>query len=130
MKSYYYANKVLNKLRGDDYTVGSFNIALFTVMPGRDGLGGTEVSSGGYLRRAAAFNAAANGQMANSADVLFPKATAPWGDIVGWGAYDAATGGNLLQYDTFPDGPIPIQANGTYGDEFMIPTGTLILGEE
>jgi len=71
-------------------------VALFTSNP-TDSDTGTEVSAGGgYLRKAATFDAASNGSASNSADILFPVASSSWGTVSHVGIYDAVSSGNLL----------------------------------
>lgn len=99
------ANKLLDHAFGKgarNYTSpANLYVALFTVMPADDGTGGTEVTGGSYARVAATFTAAASRSVENTAQVQFPKATASWGSVVGFGIYDASTGGNLLGKDVF-----------------------------
>lgn len=82
---------------------GALYVGLFTAMPGDDAAGGTEVDDDatGYARIQngpgdAAWNTASPGAYTNAADITFPQASANWGQIVGVGIWDAATGGNLL----------------------------------
>ena len=75
-------------------------VALFTVAPGENG-GGTEVSGGGYARRAAGnftITAGDPSTATNPSAIEFPTATANWGTITHVGIFDASTGGNLLAY--------------------------------
>lgn len=79
-------------------------IGLFTTMPIDAGTGGVEVSGGSYARVATAgdWNSASGSSpssITNSALLAFPTATASWGTIVGFGIFDALTGGNLLVFD-------------------------------
>jgi hypothetical protein len=87
----------------------TFYLAAFTVMPADDGTGGTEVTigQGGYARIAVVNNTtnfpaatAANPTISFLAvSFSFPTATADWASgaaIVGFGLYDAATGGNFV----------------------------------
>lgn len=94
-------------------------VGLFTAAPGEAG-GGTEVSGGGYARQAASFSAAANGQASNSADIVFPVATADWGTITHIALFDAQTAGNMLLYAA-------LAASKTIqtGDQFIIKAGNL-----
>ena len=80
-------------------------VALFTAMPTEAGTGGTEVSSSatGYGR--AQLNpgnsnwsapTSGNGEFANLIAAQYGSPTALWGDIVGFGLYDAETSGNYL----------------------------------
>lgn len=93
--------------------------ALYTVAPSDAG-GGTEVSGGGYARQAVTFGAPSNGVFTNSADVVFPIATANWGTIVAFALFDAATGGNMLIYGNLSS---PKTINS--GDQFRFPAGQL-----
>lgn len=97
-------------------------VALFTTAPAGDGTGGVEVSGGAYARQAMAFTAATGGSpasVANSALIQFPTATAAWGTIVAAGLYDAATGGNLLEY-----GPLTANKTVGIGDVFSFPANS------
>lgn len=93
----YLENALLNAtLRGQAFTSPTaVYAALFTSDPTDAGTG-TEVSGGAYTRQAITFGAPLNGTCSNSADVLFPVATAAWGTITHIGIFDAASGGNLL----------------------------------
>jgi|SRR5581483_520505 len=76
-------------------------IALFTAAP-TDAGGGTEVSGGSYARVHAVNNTGNWGantsteSKSNAAQLTFPRATADWGTVVGYGIFDAASGGTLL----------------------------------
>jgi hypothetical protein len=78
-------------------------VALFCTLP-NDAGGGTEVASGvGYARVAVAnddtnFPAATGAGKKNGTAVTYPTATASWGTVVGFGLFDALTGGNLLYW--------------------------------
>lgn len=92
-------------LGGSDYArPGTVYFALFTAAP-TDAGGGTEVSGGSYARKAVTNNAtnfpsAVAGVKTTGADVTFVTATGSWGEVVAYGIYDAATGGNLLFHGT------------------------------
>jgi hypothetical protein len=100
----YAENKVLEHSLGKtSWTMPTAYIALFTTNPAEDGTGGTEVSGGSYARftsSGATWGAASGGTISNAVDILFTGATASWGTIVGYGIYDAATGGNLIWLNT------------------------------
>lgn len=98
-------------------------VALFTVSPTPSG-GGTEVAGGGYGRQVVAFSAPVNGQTANTADIFFPIATAPWGTVVAFGLFDASGGGNMLYYGNLSTS----RALGT-NDQLKFPAGQLIATE-
>lgn len=70
-------------------------------MPNDAGTGGVEVSGGGYARVSITNNTtnfpnASNGSKSNGTVITFPSATVAWGTVVGWGIWDASTGGNLI----------------------------------
>lgn len=94
-------------------------VALFTAAPADAG-GGTEVSGGGYARQAVTFGAPSNGVFTNSADVVFPTATANWGTIVAFALFDAPTAGNMLIY-----GNLSASKTVNSGDQFRFPAGQL-----
>ena len=56
----------------------------------------TEIAQASYARQPVTFNAPANGQTSNSAEVFFPIANENWGNVTHIGIFDAATGGNML----------------------------------
>ena len=72
-------------------------VALYTAAP-NDAGGGTEVTGGGYVRKAVTFAAAATpgGTTSNTGDVTWTASGANVG-TVGWiGIHDAESGGNLV----------------------------------
>ena len=72
-------------------------VALYTAAPNDTG-GGTEVTGGGYIRKAVTFAAAATpgGTTSNTGDVTWTASGANFG-TVGWiGIHDAESSGNLL----------------------------------
>lgn len=77
-------------------------VGLFLAMPNDDASGGTEVSGGNYSRVQhgpgdAAWSKTSPGVVTNATAITFPQASgADWGQIVGVGVWDAASGGNLL----------------------------------
>lgn len=73
-------------------------IRLWTVAPGEDGTGGTEVSGGSYaaVNSAGKWGAPSGGVVSNNADITFPTATASWGTVVALTIEDAASAGNQL----------------------------------
>lgn len=78
-------------------------LALFTVAPNDEGVGGTEVSGGSYARVAIpTLGSASAGSKTTTADVEFPESTASWGTEVAVAVMDAATAGNQVAVsDTF-----------------------------
>ena len=111
---------------------GTLYFALFLAMPDDNGLNGAEVPSAngtGYSRKAVANTAdefpatptrnnglGIKGVKQNvskdSGSITFPPALTDWGDVVGFGIYDAATGGNLLVSSTL-DTPRTVARNDT-----------------
>lgn len=81
----------------------TYHMALFTAMPTAS-TPGTEVSGGSYGRVAitnntTSFPASTGGaNKANGVAFTFPTATAPWGECVGWGFFDASSGGTLRHF--------------------------------
>lgn len=98
-KSDYFENAVLNALRNVPLSVANVYVALFTTLPSEAGVGGVEPAGGGYARQAVMFGTPAGGSIANTADALFPQASANWGTVVGFGLYDSLAAGNLLYFD-------------------------------
>lgn len=70
-------------------------LALFTVAPSDTG-GGTEVSGGGYARTSITWGAQSAGSISNSADIVFPTASANWGAVVAVAVFDTAGTPNML----------------------------------
>jgi hypothetical protein len=123
-KSDYLENAVLNTLRNVSLAVANVYVALFTTLPGEDATGGVEVSGGSYAREAVTFNAPAAGNMGSAADVVFPQATASRGTIVGFGLYDASSGGNLLYFNNLTASKL-IDS----GDQLKFPAGSVQVSE-
>lgn len=98
-------------------------VALFTSDPGKTGTG-TEVSGGGYVRQKVTFSAPSAGQVQNSADVVFPIASASWGLVTHVALMTAAVGGNRL-YQGPLDTPKQIDAN----DQLKFALGSLKVSE-
>lgn len=100
-KSDYLETAVLNWIRGTTMPSAPTTIylAAFTATPSDAG-GGTEVSGGAYARRPVTLAAPSDGQITNSAQVVFADATADWGTITAIGLFDASTSGNLLGWAT------------------------------
>jgi hypothetical protein len=80
---------------------------------------GTEVAGGSYARQSATFTVT-NDVAANSANVLFPTASANWGTISHVAIWDASTGGNLLFHGAATSTKV-IET----GDAYLINAGNL-----
>lgn len=94
-------------------------LALYTSDP-TDADSGTEVSGGAYARQSVAFDAAVGGATQNTAEIVFPVATASWGTVTHIGLRDATTGGNLLMH-----GPLTVSKTIDSGDQFRMSAGEL-----
>lgn len=99
------ASNYLEALILDDIlNTGKVWIALFTVMP-TDAGGGTEVSGGSYARvevdstTVDQWSVTGTTYATNINALIFPTASANWGTVVGFGIFDAVSGGNLLIFD-------------------------------
>ena len=96
--SNYLSNEILDHVfSGNAFTAPSnYYVALYTVAPTASG-GGTEVTGGGYVRRAATFTTSAT-QSTNQSAIEFPTASAAYGTVVAASVMDATSGGNLLAF--------------------------------
>jgi hypothetical protein len=75
----------------------SWTVALYTTTP-TDSSAGTEVTGGAYARQAVSFTRSGTSptQVANSAQIEFPTATANWGTVAGAAVFD--NNGNMLAW--------------------------------
>lgn len=118
----------------DGVPVPSFNltsipvlyVALFKTLPDDDGAGGDEVVGGAYARQSAPnsvtqFNVS-DGQMISILDIPFLTATADWGTVVGFGLYDAVSGGNFLFSASLSSSRTVV-----IGDQLKIASGALVV---
>jgi hypothetical protein len=102
-------------LLGTTYTPpANVYVALYTTAT-TDAGGGTEVSGGNYARQIVTFEEATSpgGMCQNSANVVFPTATAAWGMITHVALRDAVSGGNLLFHEALTE-PYPINIGDTF----------------
>ena len=101
--SNFLATALLNQVfRNTSYTrPSSVYVALYTSDPTAADTG-TEVLGGSYARQAVTLTAPAvvggKQTIKNTADIVFPIATADWGNVSHVGIRDSVTGGNLLYY--------------------------------
>ena len=136
MKTNYEGNRALDARYGDGtYTKpATVYMGLFLAMPASPGAAGTEITIGvgGYARvaltnDAATFPDAVARLKAVGVVVTFPMASAPgWGSTVGFGFWDAPTGGNLQDYAQYTGG-VPKVVNA--GDVLSFPAGSLQFAE-
>ena len=87
---------------------------------------GTEVTGGAYAPQIITLSAPVQvdgaAQISNTAQIVFPTATANWGIISHWGIRDAAAGGNLLCY-----APVPTPKLIEAGDEARFNIGAITI---
>ena len=126
----YLEDKVINHVFGGTaYTAPStIYVALYTATPSDAG-GGTEVSGGAYARQSVAWTIGTGGtaQASNTAALTFPAATTDWGTCTHAGVYDAASGGNLVAFETLTKTDFTTANPKTVntGDIFKIDAGNL-----
>lgn len=103
---------------------------LFISDPTADAVG-TEVQGGGYVPQAIAFTVPERdgniSQIANTAEIRFPVATADWGNISHFAIFTAATGGNMLAF-----APVSVPKVIEAGDEAKFLAGSIrvrVLGQ-
>ncbi len=95
-----YENTVLNYIfnHTGSITNSTVYLALGTTALTDDGDTFTEVSAGGYTRKAISFGAASSRQVVQDADVPFDTATADWGTIRSYQIYTASSGGTAIAW--------------------------------
>jgi hypothetical protein len=122
------ANAVLDELYGSG-SPATLYFRLFTASPAADGTGGTEVTGGSYAPASLTnnntnFPAASGAQKANATAIVWPTATALWGNV-GWIVVaDAPTGGNRLDW-----GALDAVRTINNGDAFSMAIGQFIVNE-
>lgn len=122
------ANRMFSKTSNLD-TPPTLHVALFTTLPSADGSGAVEPSGNGYARVQTAGSDwtvatnAAPSLVENSSKITFPSSTGSWGTVIGFGLYDAASGGNLWAFGsldqnrTISSGQTPEFAAGDFNYE-------------
>jgi hypothetical protein len=123
----YVNQEMAQKLSGDNTLTppATLYVALFTALPAiKAGTGGTEVSLAGtaYARTSiaqAGWNTSTVGAIDNAAQIDYTTATASWGNVVGAGLVDTASGGwtNAYAFDGFTS------VTMDSGDDFYIAAG-------
>jgi hypothetical protein len=130
-KSNYLENEVLDHVLGNAAYIAPATVylALYTTAP-TDAGGGVEVSAPSYARKALTNNAtnwpaAVGGVKSNGVDIVFDTAEEPWGTIVAFGIFDAATLGNLLYW-----GDLTVSRAIDAGDAAFFRAGQLTITED
>ena len=109
-------------------------VGFFTVEPtADDGTGGTEATGSGYARKShSAWTTTTVGEVTygiNNGAVTFTALTADLEDIVAWGVWDAASGGNLIAFGPLLDvAGNEITQTFTSGNNPQFPDGELKVG--
>jgi hypothetical protein len=99
-------------------------VGLFIVAPDDTG-GGTEVTGGAYVRQLASFTAPSPESCSNDADIVFPMATADWGNIVAFALFDAASAGNMMYHAN-----LTASREVLTSDQLRFPSGQLMVIEQ
>ena len=116
-------------LRNEAYTPPTtVYVGLLTASATDAGTLTSELSGDGYARQAATFGAptqnAGNGEVSNSAEILFPEATAAWAEATHFVVVDADTAGNALYH-----GALDTPRTAGVGDQIRFQVGTLVVQE-
>lgn len=95
---------------GASFSPDNWFLGLLTTFPNSAGAGAAEPTAVEYARistAAADWTAAASRDIENANPITFAEVTTSegWGTIVGFGLYDALTGGNLRMVGAFASGP-------------------------
>lgn len=102
----------------------ALHLGLSTDSGGGFGDDGTGTESS-LARQSISFSAPSNTSISSTAAAIeFPRVTGSAETIYGWGVFDAATGGNLLYYGSFPASSISLST----GDSFTVPAGSVSIG--
>jgi hypothetical protein len=120
----YLENKLLDhSLATAAYTApAGVYVGLHTGSPLDDNSGANEVVGNGYVRKAAAFAAAAAGSASTNATITFDAATGNWGTVSHISIWDASSAGNLLFH-----GAVTTSKTIELGDTFQISAGNLTI---
>lgn len=124
-KTTYLDNAFLNSaLRNTPYTSPTtVYVALFTTAPTVSG-GGVEVTGGSYARQSVTWNVPSNGSTSSTADVVFPVASADWGNVVAFAIFDSSVAGNMLYFANLGASRLILNT-----DQAKFPAGQLICSE-
>lgn len=119
----YLAGKLLDHMKGTAYTYPStIYVAFYTSNPGPANTG-TECSGNNYARTsvaASAWTRTAN-ELSNTNAITSPVPSgAAWGTVSHFAIFDAASGGNLLEY-----APLDAARLTSSGNALNFPAGSL-----
>lgn len=115
------ANVILNyHVRGTTPSALTPYLGLFTAYATP-----TEVTGGSYARVAMTTtnfsSVAASNAISNTVEISFPAASAGWGDVIGFGVWDASTAGNVVRKSFLTTGVYRLFTALNAGDVFTIP---------
>lgn len=105
MNSTYFLNQVMGivfKTKETPALPQEYFIGLSSTAPAVDGSGVSEpASSTGYARvKLDVLSVPTNGVITNESAITFNESTVNWGTMTHFVIFDAASGGNLLMFDT------------------------------
>lgn len=113
------ANQLLDVMFGQvaNPFAATYYLALSTTPPLDDGSGITEPAVGDYDRApfdndGVTFPGAADRSTTIAVDIVFPTASAGWGDISHFAVFDDPSAGNFLGWGALPD-TIPVLTGAT-----------------
>jgi hypothetical protein len=89
-------------------------LGLFSVTPSDAG-GGTELSGDGYARQSITFDDSTGGLSTNTNTLTFTASGGDWSAAVAGAVFDAATGGNMLEWNSITSVTVVDGANLVYG---------------
>lgn len=98
----------------------SYYVGLSTTTPTANGTNVTEPADSAYARvKLTSLSVPSSGEVKNTQAISFADSTVDWGTVTHFVIYDAATGGNLLIYNTLDkarliqaDSNVAFRANG------------------
>jgi len=120
------ANAALDAILGDG-SPATVYVALSLSVPANDGTNVTEPSGGSYARVAVTNNStnwpdAVARSKSNGNAIVYPTATADWGDITDFALYDASTAGTFMGW-----GALDTLATINTGSTPSFPAGSLVV---
>jgi hypothetical protein len=89
-------------------------LGLFSVTPSDAG-GGTELTGDGYARQSITFDDSTGGLSTNTNTLTFTASGGDWSAAVAGAVFDAATGGNMLEWNSITSVTVVDGANLVYG---------------
>lgn len=97
--------------RNSSYTAPSLYFGLFSTVPSLGGIGGTEISTGGYARKIVTYDQGATVNESDLAAEVFFRAVGVAWSVRGWGIWDASTSGNLIAFGSTATQPVSVSSS-------------------